>query len=69
MATTSAAERDLLTATQVAGMALVTRQTVGRWVKSGLLPVAVRTPGGRQRFLRSDVERVLSPDRPAERAS
>lgn len=59
---------ELLTASEIAEMARVDPATVLRWAKDGLLPVAVRTPGGRRRFRRSDVERILQPDT-AEQAS
>ncbi len=69
------AEDDLLTADEVAAMALTSRRTVNRWARDGHLPIAMQSPGERPRFRfrRSDVERILYPSGPpaaeSERAS
>jgi excisionase family DNA binding protein len=52
---------ELLTADDVAGTYKVSRQTVGRWAREGILPTAAITPGGQRRFRRSDVEELLAP--------
>jgi excisionase family DNA binding protein len=49
---------DLLTSTQVAAIFNVSIKTVSRWSKLGLLP-SIKTPGGRLRFRRSDVDEFL----------
>lgn len=54
-------EDDLLTTTEVAQLARVTRMTVGRWVAEGTLRPAVELPSGRRRFRRSDVDKLLAP--------
>lgn len=59
---------DLLTPREVAHLAGVSPMTVTRWARTGRLPVAFNTPGGRRKFRRSDVERILLPV-PAEQAS
>ncbi|MEU6035910.1 helix-turn-helix domain-containing protein [Actinomadura sp. NPDC047616] len=48
----------LLTAGEVAAIFRVARSTVSNWVARGLLPYT-RTPSGRLRFYREDVERLL----------
>lgn len=50
---------ELLTTRQVAEAFRVKRGSVSRWVKDGRLG-AVRTPGGRLRIRRSDVEAFLA---------
>ncbi|WP_344947249.1 helix-turn-helix domain-containing protein [Actinomadura miaoliensis] len=52
---------DLLTTAEVATMFRVARSTVSGWAARGLLPSA-RTPSGRLRFHRADVEVVLRRD-------
>lgn len=52
---------ELLTPSQVAEMARVSRPTVMRWARTGLLPVALRTPGRGRWFRRGDVEPLLYP--------
>ena len=50
--------RRLLTSTEVAAALDVADRTVRRWADTGVLPPAVRTPGGHGRWRRSDVERL-----------
>jgi excisionase family DNA binding protein len=52
---------DLLTVSDVARLARVHSNTVGAWVKKGILQPAVELPGGAKRFRRSDVEQLLVP--------
>lgn len=49
----------LLTCGEVAAWLRVDRKTVGRWAASGRLH-GIRTPGGRHRFWRSEVEAALA---------
>ncbi|MBO2451796.1 helix-turn-helix domain-containing protein [Actinomadura barringtoniae] len=49
---------ELLTAKEVAKIFRVSPSAVVLWANQGLLP-HVRTPGGRLRFRREDVERLL----------
>ncbi|MFC5750355.1 helix-turn-helix domain-containing protein [Actinomadura rugatobispora] len=49
---------ELLTAKEVAVIFRVARSTITQWAARGLLP-HTRTPTGRLRFYRADVERVL----------
>ena len=56
---------ELLTATEVAEMARVSRATVTRWARLGQIPF-VRLPGGIYRFRRRDVEALLRSDREQE---
>lgn len=49
---------DILTIPQAAEYCSVTRMTMWRWVKSGLLKVSV-TPGGHHRVLKEDLESFL----------
>jgi excisionase family DNA binding protein len=49
----------LLTSAEVADRWGVTSATVTRWARNGNL-ASVRTPGGRLRFRRSDVEKFLA---------
>ena len=42
---------------------MVSIKTVSRWAKLGLLP-AIKTPGGRLRFRRADVDEFLSRQSP-----
>ena len=48
----------LMSATQVADVFGVSRQTVARWASEGVLP-AIRLPSGRFRFRRQDIEELL----------
>jgi excisionase family DNA binding protein len=48
----------LLTAAEVAAIFRVSQKTVGRWGRSGAIPM-VRTIGGHHRYRVSDVGRVL----------
>jgi excisionase family DNA binding protein len=50
---------DLLTSREVAVLFGVGLQTVIRWEKAGKLR-AIRTPGGRVRFYRGEVERAVA---------
>jgi len=50
---------ELLSTRQVANTFQVSVSSVSRWVRDGLLP-AVRTPGGRIRVRRADVEVFLA---------
>lgn len=54
--------KDLLTSTEVADLLGVGASSVKRWSDSGRL-TCVRTPGGHRRFLRQEVEHLLSPGR------
>lgn len=49
---------ELLTTNEVARIFRVARSTVVNWADKGLLP-STRTPSGRLRFYRRDVERFL----------
>ncbi|GAA4141418.1 helix-turn-helix domain-containing protein [Actinomadura keratinilytica] len=49
---------DLLTTAEVAALFRVARSTVSGWASRGLLP-PVRTPSGRLRFHRADIEALL----------
>ena len=51
---------ELLTTAQVADLAKVSRQTVWRWARSGVLP-AIHPGPKLWRFRRSDVEALLAP--------
>jgi excisionase family DNA binding protein len=50
---------DLLTIREVAVLFRVWPRTVARWQEQGKLR-AIRTPGGRLRFYRGDVERAVA---------
>ena len=50
-----------LTPQQVADLLSVTADTVNRWADEGKL-VGFKSPGGRWRFRRSDVEALLNPE-------
>ena len=52
---------ELLTAAQVADMAQVSRQTVWRWARSGVLPAIHPSPRV-WRFRSSDVAELLAPE-------
>ena len=52
------APHDLLTGTEVAGVFRVRPNAVARWAREGKL-TPVRTPSGRQRFLRGEVDALL----------
>jgi excisionase family DNA binding protein len=52
-----------LTTSQVAALFNVHPATVNTWAESGKLP-SFRTPGGRLRFRRADVERFTETDAP-----
>ena len=58
--TTPALER-MLTASEVAQLFRVSAKTVGRWCRSGALPL-YRTVGGHQRYRLSDVLAFLGLD-------
>jgi excisionase family DNA binding protein len=66
MANTTAPDEapDLLTTTEVAVLARVTRATVARWARDGRLRHS-STPGGRLRFARADVLAALAGERAA----
>lgn len=53
------ADDDLLSTTEVARIFKVDIKTVARWAQRGQIP-ALRTPGGRLRFRRSDIDTVLT---------
>jgi excisionase family DNA binding protein len=53
---------ELLSTGEVADIFKVARSTVSSWAVKGLLP-HIRTPSGRLRFYRSDVERFLDKTR------
>lgn len=48
-----------MTTGEVAALFKVTHQTVRAWAKAGALPVAY-TPGGHARFLREEIEAIVS---------
>lgn len=48
----------LMTPLEVADAFGVSRSTVGRWAKDGVLPV-IHLPSGRYRFRREDIESLL----------
>lgn len=48
----------LMTQAEVADLFRVSAVTVGKWADDGLLP-HFKTPGGRRRFRRADVEAFL----------
>jgi excisionase family DNA binding protein len=50
---------DLLTPTEAADVFRVTTRTLARWAQAGKLDV-VRTPLGRRRYKRDDVQRLLT---------
>lgn len=52
----------LLTPADVAALLFVDPKTVSRWAIAGKIP-STRTPGGHRRFLRSDVEALMSKGR------
>jgi excisionase family DNA binding protein len=56
----SVAPSELLTSRQVAEMIAVSPATVARWARDHNV-VSLRTPAGRLRFRREDVERALRP--------
>ncbi len=49
----------LMTPGEVAALFRVTTKTVGRWARSGRLR-CIRTPHGRLRFVRSDMEALVA---------
>lgn len=51
---------DLLTTAEVAAIGGVSRTTVHRWAKAGVLPTAFRIPSGHRRFRRADVTALLA---------
>ncbi len=51
-------DNEVLTIPKAARLCSVTRMTMWRWVKSGLIKVSV-TPGGHHRIYRRDLERFL----------
>ena len=54
-------KNEYLTATQAAALLPDTSSaTVLRWARTGKIPV-VELPGGRKFFLKSDIERILTP--------
>lgn len=53
-----ATETGLLTAGEVSRMFRVSRQAVSAWIRLGKIP-AFKTPGGRHRILRSDINRFF----------
>jgi excisionase family DNA binding protein len=56
-------DEDLLTTVEAARMLRVSRKTVARWIRLGLLP-AVQLPGGTYRIHRDVVEKMLREGRP-----
>ncbi len=50
---------ELMTSSEVAALFRVGRETVTKWVRTGVLD-AVSTPGGRYRFRTSDVRELLA---------
>jgi excisionase family DNA binding protein len=55
----------LLSAREAAATLGISRATLDRWIKDGLLPVIQPVPHGPRRFRRDDVDRLLSPRRAA----
>lgn len=51
---------EMLTTSQVCERAQVTRQTIARWVRMGLMPAPVRLGPRALRFRKSDIEGWLS---------
>ncbi len=49
----------LLTPAEVAAILFVDPKTVTRWARAGKID-AIRTPGGHRRYLRSDVQAIMS---------
>jgi excisionase family DNA binding protein len=58
----------LLTPSEAAAMCRVIPKTITRWACSGKLPTATRTIGGHRRFRKSDIERLIGLDEPADRS-
>jgi len=52
---------ELLTGEEIATEYRVSTNTVRRWAREGILPVAAVTPGGMRRYRRGDVEDLLRP--------
>jgi excisionase family DNA binding protein len=53
-------DQELLTPAEVAAMFRVDPKTVTRWAEAGKLR-AIRTLGGHRRYLRSEVNQLLTP--------
>lgn len=58
----------LLTTAEVAEACQVDPATVLRWAGAGLITV-ITLPGGRKRFRREDVDRILTPTQPTDGAA
>ena len=58
-----------LTPRQAAALIGVTADTVRKWANDGILPSQRTRPGGHRRFLRSDVDALVSSGAAAEPAS
>lgn len=58
MTTLTDSDKAYLTPNEVAELLIVSPVTVRSWTKKGLL-VAMVTPGGHRRFLKSEVERFV----------
>lgn len=52
--------RELMTMKEVAELARVSSSTISRWVSSGKIP-AIVLPSGQIRFVREDIEAMLTP--------
>lgn len=57
----------LMTTGEVALLCNVTAETVREWARDGRIPT-VTLPGGLKRFRREDIDRILTPTPPVNRA-
>lgn len=60
--------RELMTMKEVAELARVSSSTISRWVSSGKIP-AIVLPSGQIRFVREDIEAMLTPTIATERSA
>jgi excisionase family DNA binding protein len=59
MPQTDQGDRQILTPAEVAELFAVGPRTVSRWARLGWIE-CITTPGGRRRFRRAEVERILA---------